>query len=220
MSNIPTKSFSRQVLSDPSWPHGLPHARLLCPSPSPGVCPSSCPGNRWCHPTISSSVTLFSFCLQSFPASGSFPVSQLFTLGGKVLELQLQHQSFQRLFRVGFLYDWPVGSPCSPRDSWYFLVNDFRYFIGKGALKGERREKENFKLYKVENCASNPTRPGSLRIYGNCLKCFWKTYYLINFIRKTKDMPYSKLIPSCFAAALKSQVKPPPALFHLASCFE
>ena len=64
------------------WPHGLQHTRPPCPSPSPGVCPSSCLLNEWCYPTISSSVTLFSSCLQYFPASGSFP-SQLFTSGGQ-----------------------------------------------------------------------------------------------------------------------------------------
>ena len=58
--------------------HGLQYAKLPCPSPSPRVCPSSCPLHQWCHPTISPSVTLFSFCLQSFPASGTFPMSQLF----------------------------------------------------------------------------------------------------------------------------------------------
>ena len=75
--------FSHQVVSNSPWPHGLKHTRLPCPSPSPRVCPSSHPLSRWCHPTTSSSVTLFSFCLQPFPASGSFPVSQLFTLGGQ-----------------------------------------------------------------------------------------------------------------------------------------
>ena len=59
--------------------HGLQHAILPCPSPSPEVCPSSCPLHWWCHPAISSSDALFSFCLQSFPASGTFPMSQLFT---------------------------------------------------------------------------------------------------------------------------------------------
>ena len=58
-------------------------ARLPGPSPSPGVWPRSCPLNQWCHPTISSSVALFSFCFQSFPTSGSFPVSQLFSSGGQ-----------------------------------------------------------------------------------------------------------------------------------------
>ena len=64
-------------------PRGQQRARFLCPSPSPWVCPSSSPMNQWCHPTISSSVSLFHLCLQSFPASGSFPMSQLFTSGGQ-----------------------------------------------------------------------------------------------------------------------------------------
>ena len=59
-------------------PHGLHHARLPCPSPTPGACLNSYPLSRWCHPTISSSVILFSSCLQSFPASGSFPMNQFF----------------------------------------------------------------------------------------------------------------------------------------------
>jgi len=64
-------------------PHGLQHARLPCPSPTPGASSNSCPLSRWCHPTISSSVVPFSSCLQSFPASGSFQMSQLFALGGQ-----------------------------------------------------------------------------------------------------------------------------------------
>ena len=64
-------------------PHGLQHARLPCPSLSPGVCSNSCSLSWWCHPTISSSVAPFSSCLQSFPASGSFPSSWLFTSGGQ-----------------------------------------------------------------------------------------------------------------------------------------
>ena len=75
--------FSHQVVSNSLWPCGLQHARPPCSSPSPGVCPSSCPLNQWFHPTISSSVTLVSFCLQSFPLSESFPMSQLFTSGGQ-----------------------------------------------------------------------------------------------------------------------------------------
>ena len=65
------------------WPHGLQHTRLLCTPLSPGVRSNSCPLSRWCCLTISSSATLFSFCLQSFAASGSFPVSQLFPSGGQ-----------------------------------------------------------------------------------------------------------------------------------------
>ena len=70
--------FSHPVVSDSLWPHGLQHARPLCPSPSSEVCLSSCPLHWWCHPVISSSGTLFFFCPQSFPASGTFPMSQLF----------------------------------------------------------------------------------------------------------------------------------------------
>ena len=75
--------FSHSVVSDSLQPHRQQHARLPCPSPTPGVCSNSCPSCRWCHPTISSSVVPFSSCLQSFPASGSFPVSQLFASGGQ-----------------------------------------------------------------------------------------------------------------------------------------
>ena len=64
--------FSHSVVSDSLRPHGLQHARLPCPSPTPGACSNSCPLSRWCHPTISSSVVPFSSCLQSFPASGFF----------------------------------------------------------------------------------------------------------------------------------------------------
>ena len=78
--------FRSQVMSDSSWPHGLQNARLPYPSPSPEVYPSSYPFNWWCHPTISSSVTFFHFCLQFFLASGSFPMSWLFTSGGQNTE--------------------------------------------------------------------------------------------------------------------------------------
>ena len=69
--------FSHSVVSDSLWPHGLLHARTLCPSPTPRVYAKSCPLSWWCHPTISSSVIPFSSSLQSFPASGSFQMSVL-----------------------------------------------------------------------------------------------------------------------------------------------
>ena len=106
---------SHSVISDSMQPHGLQHTRLPCPSLSPRVCSNSCPLSWWCHPIISSSVSPFSFCPQSFPASRSFPVSQLFTSAGQsigVLELQLHRQSFQWRVRVDFLLDWLVWSPC------------------------------------------------------------------------------------------------------------
>ena len=74
--------FSHSVMSDSLRPHTLQHIRLPCPSSTPGAYSNSCPLRRWCHATISSSVGPFSSCLQSFPASGSFPMSQLFASGG------------------------------------------------------------------------------------------------------------------------------------------
>ena len=75
--------FNHSVVSDSLRPHELQHARPPCSSPTPGVHPNPCPLSQWCHPTILSSVVPFSSCLQSFPASGSFPVNQLFASGGQ-----------------------------------------------------------------------------------------------------------------------------------------
>ena len=75
--------FSLSVVSNSLWPHGLQHARPPCPLPTPEACSNSCPLSEWCHPTISSSVVPFYSGLQSFPASGSFPMSQSFSSGGK-----------------------------------------------------------------------------------------------------------------------------------------
>ena len=75
--------FSRSVMSDSLWPHEPQHARPPCPSPTPGVHLNPCPLSQWCHPAISSSVVPFSSCSQSLPASGSFPMSQLFAWCGQ-----------------------------------------------------------------------------------------------------------------------------------------
>ena len=94
--------FSPWVVSYPLRPHGLQHSRLPCPSPSPRVCSHSSPLSQECHPTISFSVIPFSSRLQSFPATGSFPVSQLFESGGQsigasvsVLPMNIQGYSFR-----------------------------------------------------------------------------------------------------------------------------
>ena len=79
-NSISSVQFSHSVTL---WPHGLQHARLPCLSPAPRACSNSCPSSQWYHPTISSSVIPFSFCLQSFPASGSFQMSQFFASGGQ-----------------------------------------------------------------------------------------------------------------------------------------
>ena len=78
-----TVQFSHSVVSDSLWPHELQHARPPCPSPTLGVYSNSCISSQWCHLTISSSVVPFSSCSQSLPASGSFPMSQLFASGGQ-----------------------------------------------------------------------------------------------------------------------------------------
>ena len=79
--NILCCPFSRSGMINSLWPHRLQHTRPTCPSSSPWDCPSSCSLHRWCHPAISSSDTLFSFCPQSFPASGTFPMSCPFASG-------------------------------------------------------------------------------------------------------------------------------------------
>ena len=78
-----TVQFSLSVVSDSLRPHGLQHTRAPCPSPTPRAYSYSCPSSQWCHLTISSSVVPFLSCLQSFPASGSFLVSQFFASGGQ-----------------------------------------------------------------------------------------------------------------------------------------
>ena len=81
--SLSSVQFSHSVVSNSLWPHGLQHSRPSCPSPTVRLCSNTCPLSWWCHPNISSSVVPFSSCLQSFPASGSFQVSQFFALGGQ-----------------------------------------------------------------------------------------------------------------------------------------
>ena len=97
--------FSRSVVSNSLQPHGLQHARPPCPSPTPGVYSNSCPLSQWCHPNISSSVVPFSSCLQSFQASGSFKISQLFTSGGQSIGVSASASVFPMNIQ-----DWlPLG---------------------------------------------------------------------------------------------------------------
>ena len=105
-SFISTVQFSCSVLSDYMQPHGLQHDRLLCPSPTPGTYSHSCPLSWWCHPTISSSVVPFSSCPQSFPASGSVQMSQVFTVGGQSIGISVSalvlSQNIQDWFPLGW----------------------------------------------------------------------------------------------------------------------
>ena len=88
-------------MSDCLWSHGLQHTRLPCPSPSPGACSNSCLLSQWCHPTSLSSIIPFFFCLQSFPASGSFLISWLFVSGGQNIGASASVSSIQDLFPLG-----------------------------------------------------------------------------------------------------------------------
>ena len=94
-------------MSDSLQPHGLKHASLPCPSPTPGACSNSCSLSQWCHPTISSSVIPFSFRLQSFPAPGSFLASQFFPSGGQSMRASALASvlpvNIQDLFRMDWL---------------------------------------------------------------------------------------------------------------------
>ena len=99
--------FSRSVVSDSLQPHGLQHARLPSSSSTPGACWNSCSSSRWCHPTISSSVIPFS-CLQSFPVSGSFKMSQFFASGGQSIGVSASASvlpmNIQDRFPLGLTY--------------------------------------------------------------------------------------------------------------------
>ena len=99
-SPLSSVQFSCSV-SNSLQPHGLQQARLPCPSPSPRACSNSCPLSWWCHPTILSSVVLFSSCLQSLPASGSFPMSQFFASGGQKIGASSEYSGL-----ISFRMDW------------------------------------------------------------------------------------------------------------------
>ena len=103
--SISSVQFSCSVVSDSLWPHGLQHARLPCPSPTPGAYSNSCPSSQWCHPTILSSVIPFSH-LQSVPASGSFLMSQFFTSGdqstGVLASASVLPKNIQNWFPLGW----------------------------------------------------------------------------------------------------------------------
>ena len=104
-------------MSNSLQPHGLQNSRLPCPSPTPRACSNSCPSNRWCHPTISSSVVPFSSCFQSLPASGPFPISHFFTSSGQNIGTSASASVFPMT-----IWDWfPLGLTdwisLSPRDT-------------------------------------------------------------------------------------------------------
>ena len=112
--------FSRSVMSDSLQPNGLHHDRACSSSPTPGDWANSCPSSWWLHPTISSSVILFSSCLQAFPVTGSFLMSQSFTSVGQSTGGSISALGLPMNIQVWFPLGWLGGSPCSPRDSQEF----------------------------------------------------------------------------------------------------
>ena len=115
---ISSVQFSQSVVSDSLQPNGPQHTRPLCPSPTSRVYPNSCPSSQWCHPAISSSVVPFSPCPQSFPASVSFQMSQLFTSGGQSMALAkvfalLLTLSFNLIYLSTSLSLLPLPGPSS-----------------------------------------------------------------------------------------------------------
>ena len=129
----PSLLFGCSPVSNSLWPHGPQHARLPCPSLSPGACSNSCPLSQWCHPTISSSGIPFSSCPQTFPASGSFPMSRLFALGGQSIgasaSMSVLPMNIQGWFPLGWtgLESWLIRN--------HFLALtlkvDFLVFLGR-----------------------------------------------------------------------------------------
>ena len=141
--------FSHSVVSTSLQPHGLQHARLPCPSPSPGACSNSCPLSQWCHPTILSSVIPFSSCPQSFLAPRSFPMYQLFASGDQSIEVSASASVLSVNIQIDFLLDWQVWSPCSPRDSQESFPTPQSKSINSLALRWQDENHNHRKLTKL-----------------------------------------------------------------------
>ena len=112
-------------------PHGLQHTRLPCPSPTSGVYPNSCALSRWCHPTISSSVISFSSCLRSFPALGSFPISQFFASGGQSIEASASASVLSMNIQDWFPLGWTGWIPLQSKGTLKSLI---QYHTSKASI--------------------------------------------------------------------------------------
>ena len=120
------------------WPHGQQYIRLPCPSPAPGDCSDSCPSSQWCYPTISSSLIPLSFCLQSFPASGSFPMSQFFASGGQSIgasaSASVPPMNIQDWFPLGFTGLISLQSKGDSRVFSNTTVQKHQFFVAQPSL--------------------------------------------------------------------------------------
>ena len=130
--------FSCSFVPNSLWPHGLQHARPPCPSPTLGVYSNSCPLSWWCHPTISSSVIPFSSHLQSFPASGSFPISQFFQSGGQSIGVSASASVLPTNIQDWFPLEWTswisLQSKGLSRVFFNTTVQKHQFFGAQGSL--------------------------------------------------------------------------------------
>ena len=127
--SVSSVQFSRSVVSNSLRPHGLQRARPPCLSPTLGIYSNSCPSIWWCHPTISSSVIPFFSCLQSFSASGSFPMSQLFTSGGKSIRVSASASVLPMNIQDWFPLGWTgwISSRSKGLSSVFSSTTDWKY---------------------------------------------------------------------------------------------
>ena len=168
---ISSVQFSCSVMSDSLWPHGLQHTRPPCPSPAPGIYSNTCPLNPWCHPTISSSVIRFSSCLQSFPASGSFQMSQFFSSGGQSIRVSASASVLPMNIQDRFPLGWTgwISSPRGSEES--FPTPQFKYIrywkkIGE-ILVSPCRSEQSLCPHRYKLFPASPTSTSNLLELGS-----------------------------------------------------
>ena len=146
--------FSRSVVSNSLQPHGLEHARPPCPSPTPGVYSNSCPSSRWCHLTTSSSIVPFSSCLQSFPASGSFQMTQLFSSDGQSIGVSASTSvlpvNTQDWFPLGWTGWISLQSKGLPRVFSNTTVQKHQFFSAQFSLESNSHIHEYWKNHSLD----------------------------------------------------------------------
>jgi len=122
------------VVSDSLWPHELQHTRPPCPSPTPRVHPNSCPLSQWCHPTISSSIILFSSCPQSFPALWSFQMSQLFASGGQSIGVSASTSVLPKNTQDWSPLGWTGWMASPTRWTWVWVDSGSWWWTGRPGM--------------------------------------------------------------------------------------
>ena len=167
-------------MSSSLWSHGLQHARIPCPSPSPGVCSNSCPSSWWCHPTISSSVVPFSSCLQSLPASGSFPMSWLFASGGHGIRASASASVLPMNIQGWFPLGWTGLSSLLPKG------------LSKESSPAPQFESINSLVLVIMSLCSDPLPLGALTVIYWLYVLKWNllAIYLLWFLWNTEDLHY------------------------------